>query len=110
LPDGIDLLEELLIILICIILRRFGILCRRSTIHLLIGFESLLRKLDMGILLNSLVILGNFISGFVVSLGKLLECLLLSDLKLILRQHVVHGSPIKDLEVLLLELLAIEVL
>jgi hypothetical protein len=77
--------------------------CRR-TIHLLIGFESLLRKLDFGILLNSLFILINFMPGVVVSLGTLLDNLRLSDFELFLWEHVAQGFTLKSLDVLSLKM------
>jgi hypothetical protein len=80
------------------------LLCRNSTIHLLIAKESLLRKLDFRILLNSLIILVNLIPGVVVSLGKLLDYLRLSYLELLLWEHVAQGITLKGIDVLLQEL------
>ena len=107
--DVLDLWQEWLIFIRdnCILMKRFGIGSRRSTINLLIAFESPLRNLVFGILLKSLIILVNLMPCIVIILGKLLHCLRLSDLELFLWEHVGHRLTLKGFNVLSLELLAL---
>jgi hypothetical protein len=111
---GIGHLRNFLICLLCLtlgILHISWVLGIRGSvprwgiwIHLVIGLEGLLGKLDFGILLKSFSILVNLIPGVSEVREKALHNLRLSDLLFFLRQQVGHGFTLQCLDVLLLEL------